>query len=112
MAKPYARCGEVASDVAAAVVAHHCLDGDGVIREPLDRSFQEPDRGVRAFVVEDLDVRDAAVVIDCDVDELPALTTLPSPARDATTGDAMPRPHETTEFLRSRCTNSPGRRRT
>jgi hypothetical protein len=59
-------------DVGAAVVGEYALDLDAVSREEGKCAAQEASRCCRAFVGEHLGVSESAVVIDGDVDVLPA----------------------------------------
>jgi len=59
-------------EVRAAVVGEDALDLDAVAAVEGDRAVQERDRGCCFLVSEDLGVGEAAVVVDADVDELPA----------------------------------------
>ena len=59
-------------DVGAAVVGEDTLDRDAVAGEELDRPGEEADRGRGFLIVEDLGVGEAAVIVDGDVDEVPA----------------------------------------
>src|ERR671930_2087643 len=59
--------------VAGAVVGEHAFDGDAVAAVEGDRALQEAGRGRGLLVAEDLRVGEAAVVVDRDVDVLPAL---------------------------------------
>jgi hypothetical protein len=47
-------------------------DSDATSSEPGDGTFEEPDRGQRAFVGQDFDIREAGGVIDTDVDGFPS----------------------------------------
>jgi hypothetical protein len=67
------------ADVGRAVIGHHALDGDAVRGEERDRALQKADRGRGLLVVENLGERDAGVVIDRDVQELPAELPAPGP---------------------------------
>ena len=58
--------------------------------EPRERALVEPDGGRSPLIGENLDVRETAAVIDRDVDELPARTTVA--ALGSSPRDAMPRP--------------------
>jgi hypothetical protein len=105
-------------DVRAAVVGEHALDLDAVAGKEGEGAAEEPDRGGCLFVGEDLGVGEAAVVVDGDVDELPAgLAAQPpggvevaagvvlEPAVDAMAGAAG----DATQLLTSMWTSSPGR---
>jgi hypothetical protein len=59
--------------VGGTVVAEDLVDGETSIREAADRALQEADRVRSVFLVEDLDVRDAAVVVHGDVRGLRAV---------------------------------------
>jgi len=58
--------------VAAAVVGEQPLDGDAVPLVEGDGSTEEADDRGRALVGEDFGIGEAAVVVDADVDVLPA----------------------------------------
>ena len=58
--------------VAAAVVGKEALDIDAVAAVKRDRALQKRDRGRCFLIAEDFGVGEAAVVVDADVDELPA----------------------------------------
>ena len=58
--------------VGGAIVGKQALHGDPVASEEGDCAPQETGCGRGAFVVEDLDVGEAAVVVDRDVDVVPA----------------------------------------
>jgi hypothetical protein len=58
--------------VGAAVVGEHALDADAVALEERDRPVQEGNRACRSLVTEHLRVGEPAVVVDGDVDVLPA----------------------------------------
>lgn len=58
--------------VGGTVVAQHPLDRDPVRDEERNRPAQEADGGLAALVGKDLGVGEAGVVVDRDVDELPA----------------------------------------
>jgi hypothetical protein len=87
--------------VAGAVIGEHPFDADPVASEEGDRPVQEAGRG-RAFLVgEHFDVGEAAVVVDGDLDVLPAdraadlavavgegAVGVPGAAADAPTGAA------------------------
>jgi hypothetical protein len=62
--------------VVRAVVGHDPFDGHTPSREPGDRAFQELDTRFRGLIGQDLDVRDAAGVIDRDVTGLPTSSGL------------------------------------
>ena len=59
-------------DVGGAVVGQDPLDGDAVSLVVGDGATEEAGRGRRAFVCEDFGVGEPGVVVDGDVDELPA----------------------------------------
>ena len=59
-------------DVGGAVVGEDAFDGDVVAGEEGDRAAEEGDRGCGFLVGEHLGVGEAAVVVDRDVDVLPA----------------------------------------
>jgi hypothetical protein len=58
--------------VGAAVVGDDALDLDAAAAVERDRPLQKRDRGRCFLVLEDFGVREAAVVVDADVDVLPA----------------------------------------
>src|SRR3954453_18056367 len=74
MANPELDAGQAVQigDVGRAVVGHDALDGDVMRGEERDGAAEEPDGGDRLLVVEDLRVGQARMVIDGDVDVLPA----------------------------------------
>jgi hypothetical protein len=93
---------------------------DAVAGEERERAFEEADRCRRFLVWEDFGVGEAAVVVDRDVDELPADSQMASAANagdplvvavadagDPFAGAALIRP----SFLMSIWTSSPGRER-
>ena len=90
---------EVVCDIAAPVVTEDLADTNAVHREPLPCPLQESDRSGCRFIGKDLDVGDAAVVVDGDVDELPSLADLRSPSLDAPTGHSVTWPNEPSELL-------------
>jgi len=57
--------------VAGAVVGHDPLDAHALGGEPGDGATEEPDAGGALLIVEDLDVGEAAGVIDGDVHDVP-----------------------------------------
>ncbi len=59
-------------DVGGAIVGDHPLDLDAVAGEEGECTAQEGDRGRRLFVAEHLGVGETAVVVDGDVDVVPA----------------------------------------
>jgi hypothetical protein len=63
--------------VAGPVVGHDSLDGDALGGEPGDGTAEEPDTGHAGLVVEDLDVGQAAGVVDGDVAVVPAVLAGP-----------------------------------
>ena len=63
---------KAARDVATAVVTHHAADGDGPCRKPRDTALEKAGTRVPALVRQDLDGGDPAVIIDGDMDILPA----------------------------------------
>jgi hypothetical protein len=58
--------------VGRAVVGQDALHGDPVAGEEGERAAQEGNRGRRPLVGEHFGIGEAAVVVDCDVDVLPA----------------------------------------
>jgi len=58
--------------VAATVVGEDALDGDSVAAKESDSAAEEADDRQRFLVAQDLGVGEPAVIVDCDVDELPA----------------------------------------
>jgi hypothetical protein len=74
--------------VGVAVVGQQPLDGDAVAGVEGHRSAQEADGGGRRLVGQLLDVGQAAVVVDRDVDPVPTQTTVP--IADLTAVDAVP----------------------
>ena len=74
MADPEAAAGEGVDggDVGAAVVGEDAFDLDAVAGEEGECALEEADRGGGFFVGEDFGVGETAVVVDGDVDELPA----------------------------------------
>src|SRR5215218_2431779 len=87
--------GEGLGEIAGAVVGHDAFDAHAALGEPSHGALEEACAGVAAFVVEDLDVRDAAVVVDGDVHTVPAVAPVSvstglGSARDAVSGPAKP----------------------
>ena len=72
--------GEQPAAVAAAVVAQHPLDANAVTGVEAHRSLEEASGGDRRLVGQLLDVGDARMVVDRDVDPVPADRSLPPAA--------------------------------
>jgi hypothetical protein len=87
---------EDTGDVAAAVVGHDALDLDALTTVPAESATKEGDGCLRPFVGQELDVGQAAVIIDADVGELPASAIR---AAAPVAGDAVSNPPEAPEFL-------------
>ncbi len=96
--EPFDRGGVDFGAVAGAVVGHDALHVDAMLGEPGDRSFQERDAGGAFLVGEDLDVGEAAGVVDRDVDVLPA-GLVGAPVALAAAGDSMTGTFEPAELL-------------
>jgi hypothetical protein len=62
--------------IRAAVGAEHPADADTARAEPGHGARQTRRAGWPELVAEDFDVGDAAVIVDCDVDVLPADATV------------------------------------
>ncbi len=71
-AKSGAGVAEGVGDVAGAVVGHHARDGDAEAGVVGDGRFQEGGGAVGGLVGQDLAEGHAGVIVDADVDELPA----------------------------------------
>src|SRR4249919_2739686 len=71
-AEPPARESVDGGAVGGAVVGDEPFDGDPVAAVKGDGAAEESDRSCRFLVGEHLGVSEAAVVVDCDVDVLPA----------------------------------------
>jgi len=70
---PLSACmGERLRDVGAAVVGHHPPDDDAVGIEERERPVEEPCRGPAALVGQLLHVGQSGVIVDGDVDDVPA----------------------------------------
>ncbi len=107
-------------DVGAAVVGEDPLNGDAVAGEEGERSAEEADCGCGLLVGEDLGVGEAAVVVDGDVDVVPACGAAVVAVRVAAARSAWPAGRKPTRlpaawkrpsFLTSMWTSSPGRER-
>jgi len=85
--------------IARAVISHDPLHGHAPSCEPDERTFEELDAGLGGLVREDLDVRDAAGVIDRDMTALPTGSHLGVRPGRAASSHPMTRPVETAEFL-------------
>jgi len=83
--------------VARSVVGHDPLHSHRSSCEPGDRPFQERDARPSCLVGEDLDVGDAAGVIDRDVTALPPRAQLFARADTASSGHPMARTTEPTQ---------------
>jgi hypothetical protein len=83
-------------DVAAAVVSEQTFDVDPLSAVPTQGPLEEPCGGLSPLVGQDLDVAEAAVVIDADVDELPAASVV---SASAVSGDPMSNFAESPEFF-------------
>src|SRR5690348_14053981 len=90
VADPELAAGECVHDaaVAAAVVGEYALDDDAVAAVESERAAQKTGCRCRSFVGEHLRVGEAAVVVDSDVDVLPALLALVATVA-AVAGNAM-----------------------
>src|SRR5216684_1564589 len=88
---------EAARDVARAIVGQDATDADVMGPEPCHRSAQEAGHRRATLVPQQLEVADAGVVVDRDVEEFPAAALrLEAPlARDA-----MPEPAHAAELFR------------
>ena len=104
----------IVAEVAGAVVGEEPLDLDAVAPVEGDCAAEEADGGGGLLVGEDFGVGEAAVVVDRDVDVLPAAGAVDvrrcappeiAGAADAVAGAAAIRP----SFLMSMWTSSPGR---
>jgi hypothetical protein len=105
--------GELAAPVAAAVVGEDPLDRDLVPRVEAPRPAEEAGRRLRRLVGQLLDVGEPAVVVDRDVDAVPADALVPArPVAGRRRGFGRPPPGRIRpRFLVSRWTSSPGRSR-
>src|SRR6266508_3253519 len=94
-----ARGGEDLGEVAGAVVGHDAFDTHASLGEPGDCAFHEPGTRRAFFVVEDLDVDRPAVVINGDVDAVPAVPAIRVGAGRCTASDAVAWPTESAQLL-------------
>ena len=84
--------------VAGTVVGHDAFDGDAEALVVSDGGLEEGRGADGLFVGLDLGDGDAGMVVDTDVDELPAFVA-PGSLAGAITGDAVPDLGEAAEFL-------------
>jgi hypothetical protein len=103
-------------EVGAAVVGEDPLDGDAVAAVERERAAEEADSGGCFLVCEDLGVGEAAVVVDGDVDVLPAgrpaqLTLVAASLAGRSPLIRCPTPAIRASFFTSTWTSSPGRDR-
>ena len=95
-AETTASIAEEARAVARAVVGQQTTDADAERAVVTDRSVEESDGGVAAFMGQDLREGEAGVVVDGDVNELPASAAT---GPRAISGDAMTGLEEASELL-------------
>ena len=97
-AEPLAGVPEGMGFVARSVVGHDPFDGDVEAPVPGDGGFQEGDGAVLFLVGHDVSEAEAGVVVDADVDELPADPPAAALA-GSILGDAVAYPIETAQFF-------------
>lgn len=103
----FAEPAEDSRAISTAVVRQQASGLNAPGREPVQRPFQKVGGGLPPLVGKDLDVSDARVIVDADMDKLPADAT---DVGRAIAVDAVTDPSDTPQFLGVDVKKFPGRR--